>query len=250
MTSFLLAWQFLTILPGGKSHPDISPRDLGRSMSCYPLVGLMLGVILWAAYGLFSHIFPRTLCDGLVILLLVIITGALHLDGLADTLDGMAAGKSAGERLQIMRDHRVGTFGAVGLILILGVKFLALNSLPEEIIGKTLLVALVLSRWSMVQLTYRTPYARPEGGLGKIFKENVRKREMLIATAFSLVAAVFLLRLWGLVLWLAVGVSALGIQLFFEKKIGGVTGDILGAANEIHEILVLLMVAGIFHGFF
>jgi adenosylcobinamide-GDP ribazoletransferase len=250
MTSFLLAWRFLTILPGGKKDADIGSRDLGRSMSYYPLVGLLLGVILWAAYGLFSHAFPRPLCDGLIILLLAILTGALHLDGLADTLDGMAAGKSTEERLRIMRDHRVGTFGVVGLILTLGVKFLALNSLPEEITGKTLLVALVLSRWSMVQLTYRAPYARPEGGLGKIFKENVKKREMVIATAFSLIVATFFLRFWGAVLWLAVGVSALGIQLFFEKKIGGVTGDILGAANEIHEILVLLMVAGFFHGFF
>jgi len=250
MTSFLLAWRFLTILPGGKKDADIGSRDLGRSMSYYPLVGLLLGVILWAAYGLFSHAFPRALCDGLIILLLAILTGALHLDGLADTLDGMAAGKSTEERLRIMRDHRVGTFGVVGLILTLGVKFLALNSLPEEITGKTLLVALVLSRWSMVQLTYRAPYARPEGGLGKIFKENVKKREMVIATASSLIVAAFFLRFWGAVLWLAVGVSALGIQLFFEKKIGGITGDILGAANEIHEILVLLMVAGFFHGFF
>lgn len=250
MTSFLLAWQFLTILPGGKKDADISPRDLGRSMSYYPLVGLLLGTILWGTYWLSSHAFPRTLCDGLVILLLAVVTGALHLDGLADTLDGMAAGKSAEERLRIMRDHRVGTFGAVGLILILGIKFLALNSLPEEIIGKTLLVALALSRWSMVQLTYRAPYARPEGGLGRIFKENVKKREMALATAFSLIIALFLLRFWGAVLWLAVGVSALGIQLFFQKKIGGVTGDILGATNEAHEVLVLLMVSGIFHGFF
>jgi adenosylcobinamide-GDP ribazoletransferase len=249
MTSFLLAWRFLTILPGGKSDVDPSPRDLGRSMACYPLVGLLLGVLLWGAYWLFSHAFPRTLCDGLILLLWVIITGAFHLDGLADTLDGLAAGKSATERLQIMRDHRVGTFGAVGLILILGIKFLALNSLPEEIIGKTLLVTLVLSRWSMVQLTYRTPYARPEGGLGKAFKDNVGKREMWIATASSLVIAVFLLRFWGAVLWLAVGVSALGIQLFFQKKIGGVTGDILGAADEVHEILVLIMGVGIFRGY-
>jgi adenosylcobinamide-GDP ribazoletransferase len=219
-------------------------------MSYYPLVGFLLGVILWGAYWLFSHAFPRTLCDGLVVLLLAAVTGALHLDGLADTLDGMAAGKSAEERLRIMRDHRVGTFGAVGLILILGTKFLALNSLPEEIIGKTLLVALALSRWSMVQLTYRAPYARPEGGLGRIFKENVKKREMAVATAFSLIIAVFLLRFWGAVLWLAVGVSALGIQLLFQKKIGGITGDILGAANETHEVLVLLMISGIFHGFF
>lgn len=250
MTSFILAWRFLTILPGGKNGAEASPEALGRSMAYYPLVGLLLGGILWAGYWVASHAFPRTLCDGLAILLLVIITGALHLDGLADTMDGMAAGKSAEERLRIMRDHRVGTFGAVGLVLILGIKFLALNSLPEEIIGKTLIAALVLSRWSMVQLTYRAPYARPEGGLGKVFKENVKKREMALATAFSLIIAVFLLRFWGAVLWLAVGGSALGIQLLFQRKIGGVTGDILGAANETHEALVLLMVSGIFHGIF
>jgi adenosylcobinamide-GDP ribazoletransferase len=250
MTSFLLAWQFLTLLPGGKKDAEATPELLGRSMAYYPLVGLLIGSILWAAYWLVSHAFPRTLCDGLAILLLVIITGAFHLDGLADTLDGLAAGKTAEERLQIMRDHRVGTFGAVGLVLVLGIKFLALNSLPEEIVGKTLIAALALSRWSMVQLTYRAPYARTEGGLGRVFKENVKKREMALATAFSLIIAVFLLRFWGAVLWLAVGVSALGIQLLFRKKIGGVTGDILGAANETHELLVLVMVAGIFHGFF
>ena len=250
MTGFFLAWQFLTLLPGGIKDAEIGPRDLGRSAAYYPVVGLILGMILWGAYWLLSHAFPRTLCDGLTILLLVILTGALHLDGLADTLDGLAAGKSAAERLQIMRDHRVGTFGAVGLVLILGIKFLALNSLPEEILGKALLVALVLSRWSMVQLIYRAPYARPEGGLGKIFKENVQKREMILATAFSLIVAVFLFRFWGALLWLAVGFSALGIQVFFKRKIGGITGDVLGAANEVHEVLGLLLISGIFHGIF
>ena len=250
MTGFFLAWQFLTLLPGGIKAAEIGPRDLGRSAACYPLVGLLLGMILWGAYWLLSHAFPRALCDGLVIVLLVILTGALHLDGLADTLDGLAAGKSAAERLQIMRDHRVGTFGAVGLILILGIKLLALNSLPEEVLGKALLVALALSRWSMVQLIYRSPYARPEGGLGKIFKEHVRKKEMILATVFSLTAAVFLFRFWGALLWLAVGFSTLGIQVFFARKIGGITGDVLGAANEIHEVLALLLVSGIYHGIY
>jgi adenosylcobinamide-GDP ribazoletransferase len=250
MTGFFLAWRFLTLLPGGIKDAEIAPRDLGRSAAYYPLVGLILGMVLWGSYWLLSHAFPRTLCDGLAILLLVILTGALHLDGLADTLDGLAAGKSAAERLQIMRDHRVGTFGAVGLIVILGIKFLALNSLPEEVLGKALLVSLALSRWSMVQLIYRAPYARPEGGLGKVFKENVRKGEMILATALSLIAAVFLFRFWGALLWLTIGFSALGIQVFFKRKIGGITGDVLGAANEVHEVLALLLISGIYHGIF
>jgi adenosylcobinamide-GDP ribazoletransferase len=250
MTSFFLAWQFLTILPGWRSEQEVSPPLLGRSTAFYPLVGLLLGLILWAAYWVFSLAFSRTVCDGLVLLVLVLITGAFHLDGMADTLDGMAAGKSTEERLLIMKDHRVGTFGVVGLIMILGIKFLALNSLPDEILGKSLAAALVLSRWSMVQLIYRAPYARPEGGLGKVFKENVKRREMILATATSLILAVLLLRLWGALLWLIIGVFTLGIQALFKRKIGGVTGDVLGAANEVNEVLVLLLISGIFRVFF
>ena len=250
LTGFFLAWRFLTILPGGRENPDPPPRDLGRSTAYYPLVGLFLGMLLWGAFWLLAQAFPRPLCDGLVILLLVLLTGAFHLDGLADSLDGLAAGKTPAERLQIMRDHRVGAFGAVGLILILGIKFLALNSLPGEVLGKALLVSPALSRWSMVQLIYRSPCARPEGGLGKIFKENVRKREMAAATALSLAAAISLFRFWGAVLWLMIGVSALGVQALFTRRIGGITGDVLGAANEIHEVLALLILSGIYHRFY
>jgi adenosylcobinamide-GDP ribazoletransferase len=247
MTSFFLAWRFLTILPGGGSEGETSPRLLGRSMGFYPLVGLLLGMILWAAYWMLSAAFSRTVCDGLVLLLLVLITGAFHLDGLADSLDGMAAGKSAQERLLIMRDHRVGTFGVVGLLSVLGIKFLALNSLPEEVLGKSLAVALVLGRWSMVELIYRAPYARPEGGLGRVFKENVKRREMILAGATSLILSVLLLRFWGALLWLAVTVFTLGIQFLFLRRLGGVTGDVLGASNEVNEVLVLILTSGIFH---
>ena len=249
MTSFFLAWQFLTILPGVRSDREVSPQLLGRSMAFYPLVGLLLGLILWAAYWVFSLAFSRAVCDGLVLLVLVLVTGAFHLDGMADTLDGMAAGRSTEERLVIMKDHRVGTFGVVGLIMVLGIKFLALNSLPEEILGKSLTAALILSRWSMVQLIYRSPYARPEGGLGKVFKENVKKTEMILATVTSLILSVLLLRLWGALLWLIIGVFTLGIQALFERKLGGVTGDVLGAANEVNEVLGLLMISGIFRIF-
>jgi adenosylcobinamide-GDP ribazoletransferase len=102
----------------------------------------------------------------------------------------------------------------------------------------------------MVQLIYRSPYARPEGGLGKVFKENVRRGEMILATAFSLIVAVFLFRFWGAILWLAVGLSSVGIQAFFARKIGGITGDVLGAANEVHEVLALLVISGIYHGIY
>ena len=247
MNSFSLAWQFLTILPWRKSDQEIDPRLLGRSMAFYPVIGLLLGLILWAAHWLFSLAFPRTLADGLVVMLLVLLTGAFHLDGLADTCDGLASGKTPEERMKIMKDHRVGTFGVVGLILILGIKFLALDSLPDSAGGTALLLALVLSRWSMVQLTYRASYVRREGGLGLPFKETLTKREMVVATATSLVLSFFFYRFWGVILWLVVGVFTLLFQRFFEKKIGGITGDVLGAANETNEVLVLILMSGMLH---
>ncbi len=239
MRTFSLAWQFLTILPWRKREEEIDPRLLGRSMAFYPMIGLLLGLILWAAHWACSFVFPRAVCDGLVIMLLTILTGALHLDGLADTCDGLASGKSPEERLKIMKDHRVGTFGVVGLILILGMKFLALNSLPDAAVGAGLLFALVLGRWSMVQLTYRAPYVRPEGGLGLAFEENLTRREVIITAATSLFLGFFFWRVWGVILCLIVGLFTLLFQRFFEKKIGGITGDVLGAANEVNEVLVL-----------
>lgn len=245
MKAFFLAWQFLTILPGKKEKREIEPHLWGRSMAFYPIIGLILGLIIWGEYFIFVHFFPRNLADGLVITFLIIFTGALHLDGLADTCDGLAFGKTAEERLQIMKDHHIGTFGVVSLIGILGVKFLSLNSLPDWAVMRVLLLALVLSRWSMVQITYRTPYARREGGLGRRFKDNIRKKDMVLATSFSLFLSFFLFRFWGMLIWLAVGTFTLGVQKFLEKKFNGFTGDSLGATNELNEVMVFILACGL-----
>ena len=239
MKSFFLAWQFLTIFPW-RSEQEIDPRLLGWSMAFYQMVGLLLGLMLWGFHWTCSWVFPRALGDGLVVMLLSIITGGLHLDGLADTCDGMASGKSPEERMKIMKDHRVGTFGVVGLILILGMKYLALNSLPDKAVGPGLLLALILGRWSMVQLTYRAPYARQEGGLGLPFKENLRKKDVILAAVSSLILTFSFWRFWGLFLFLLAGVFTLFFQKFFEKRIGGITGDVLGAGNEVNEVVVLV----------
>lgn len=245
MRAFFLAWQFLTILPGKREEREIDPHLWGRSMAFYPLIGLILGLIIWLSYFIFDYFLPRNLADGLLIILLIICTGALHLDGLADTCDGLAFGKTAEERLRIMKDHHLGTFAVVSLIGIIGVKFLALNSLPDWAVMRTLLLALVLSRWSMVQITYRTPYARREGGLGRSFKDNLGKKDMVIASSFALVLSFFLFRFWGMLIWLAVGVFTLGLQKFFEKKFNGFTGDTLGATNELNEVMVFILASGL-----
>ncbi len=242
MNGFSLAWQFLTILPWRRGEPQ--PGAMGRSLAFYPMIGLLLGLILWAFFWLASLALPRGICAGLTVLLSVVLTGALHSDGLADTLDGLAFGRTAEERLQIMRDHRVGAFGVLGLIFVLGLKFVALDSLPAGAVGRSLLAALVLGRWSMVHLLYRSPYARPEG-LGRAFKDTLRKRELVAAGITSLIFLFACFHFWGIILWLCSGIFAACFQAFFEKRIGGVTGDVLGASNEANEVLALILISGI-----
>jgi adenosylcobinamide-GDP ribazoletransferase len=244
MTRFSLAWQFLTVLPWVRTRGEADPRLLGPSMAYYPLIGLLLGLLLWIPFWFLVWVFPRSLADGLLLLLLVLLTGAFHLDGLADTLDGLAHGKTPEERMRIMKDHRVGAFGVIGLILILGIKFLALDSLPKQTAIKGLLVALALSRYSMVQLLLRAPYARKEGGLGLAFKETLTKKEWIAAGIFSLGCSLLVFKLPGFFLWGLVVLSTFLLEIFFVRKMGGVTGDVLGAANEINETLILVGIAG------
>ena len=244
MTRFFLAWQFLTVLPGWRFKGEADPRLLGPSMACYPLIGLLLGLFLWISFWFLIWVFPKSLADGLLLLLLVLLTGALHLDGLADTLDGLAHGKTPEERMQIMKDHRVGAFGVIGLILILGIKFLALNSLSGQTAIQGLVAALALSRYSMVQVLYRSPYARKEGGLGLAFKETLTKKDWVLAGIFSLAISLLFLRMQGFLLWGLTVLSAFLLEKFFVRKMGGVTGDILGAGNELNETLILVAIAG------
>ena len=244
MNAFILAWQFLTILPLTKKGEKGDPRNFGRSMAYFPAIGLILGLILWGTAQVFTGFFPEAVADGLVISLLVILTGAFHLDGLADTLDGLAFGRSPESRLQIMKEHPIGSFGVVGLIVALGLKFTAYHSLPADWAGTAFILALMLGRGSMVQVLYRSPYARPEGGLGKIFKEHLGKRELIISTATSLAFSLFFFRVWGFFLWLATVIFSGWLEIYFKKKIGGVTGDILGTANELNETLTLLLLSG------
>jgi adenosylcobinamide-GDP ribazoletransferase len=246
MNSFFLAWQFLTIVPLRRTGTEMDCRLFGRSMAYYPVIGFLLGALLWGAGWILSGIFPRPVADGMVILLLVVLTGAFHLDGLADTLDGMAFGKSKEKRLQIMKEHHIGAFGVVGLILILGCKYAAFHSLPAEWAPKALIVALILGRSSMVQVLHLSPYARAEGGLGAVFKENLGKGEAVLSAASALVFSLFFFRGWGILLWLAAICSSWAIAVYFQRRLGGVTGDILGGTNEVNEALTLVFLSGLF----
>ena len=240
MKNFLRALSFLTILPCGQVTLS-EERELARSMAFFPLVRLVIGLILSLGNYLFSLLFPQTLALWLTIGLLVFLTRGLHLDGFADTLDGLATGGPKEKILEVMRDSRIGAFGVIGLILLIGAKYLALDQIPGSPIYYSLILMTVTARNSMVLVCYRSPYAIPEGGLAKPFSENVKPREMIISLASACVIA-FILQGWkGLLLFVAICLFSLGYRFFFIKKLGGITGDVLGAANELSELLCLLL---------
>lgn len=240
--SFFAAWQFLTIIPLGRAHHEPTAKELAGSMSWYPMIGLLLGGLLVLSDRLFAVVVPRSVGDLLVIVVLVGVTGALHQDGLADMVDGLAGGKTPSGRLAIMRDPRIGAVGATALLLALGLRYAGLLALPQPIRLPVLLCLPAVGRWAMVIGAWGAPYARAEGGLAAPFLLELSWREVLCATA--VVGAALL---WGmgpvgaLAACAAAACAARAITALACRLCGGVTGDTLGATNEAAEIAFLLL---------
>ncbi len=241
MKTFLQAFSFLTILPVG--HPSLSEgKELARSMAFFPLVGLIIGLILTLGYYLFSFLFSGALILWLTIGLLAFLTRGLHLDGFADTIDGLGSGGPREKILEVMRDSRIGAFGVIGLILLIGAKYFALDQIPRTTIPYALILMAVTGRNAMVLVCYRSPYARLEGGLAKPFTENLGAREIILSLATAFGIALCVMGTHGVAVFIGIGLFSLVYRYFFIKKLGGVTGDILGGANELAELLCLLLV--------
>ena len=242
---FLTALRFLTIIPvpGEQVFRD---EDMGKSMAFFPLVGLLIGLVLAGIRYVLGMVLPSPVADILVIAVLVMMTGALHLDGLADTSDGLAGGKDRERTLAIMRDSRIGSFGVVGLVIILILKAAALIEIPAGIKREALMVMPVLGRWSTVQLATWINYAGKGYGTGLAFTQYVGRKEGLFSTIITaaIVAVIFGVR--GVFVLLTVAVLTLFLGLFFKKRIGGVTGDIMGAVCEISEVGVLILICAFF----
>ena len=238
-STFPLALTFLTVLPW-RGQGQVGPQDLARSMFWFPWVGLILGLGFGAGLLIFQRIFPPAVAAALLLTLTVLATRGLHLDGLADTVDGLGGGRNPQERLAIMKDSRLGAFGAVSLFLGLLLKFTLFLAWAGQAAVPGLIFFPVLSRWGMVFLAYLSPYARPEGGLGQAMTTGVTGRVLGGATFSALVLALLTIRGRGLLLMAAAAAAVWLLSIYFQKRLGGVTGDVLGAANEILEILVLL----------
>ena len=238
MSAFLIALQFLTRLPVRLTH---WPEDavVGRSLLWYPLVGLLLGSLLLLAGELLR---PLALLPVAAVLLVlwVGLTGALHLDGLADSVDAWAGGRGEAARtLALMKDPRCGPMAVTALVLLLLVKFTALVALlgSNELYG--LLLAVLLGRVALLALLLGTPYVRA-GGLGSVLVAQAPRQAGWLLVLASL-AGVLLCGLDGLLALLAAALVFVLWRRSMLARIGGTTGDTAGAMVELVEAAVVLV---------
>ena len=246
---FLAALSFLTIIHVPLRR-EISPEEAGRSLGYFPVVGVIIGLGLAGLNWLLGLFLPPAVTGGLLIVFLVVISGALHLDGFVDTCDGIAAHKTVEDRWRVMHDSRVGAFGIVGAVLLLLVKYVSLTSVPESWLTATLVLMPVVSRWAMVYAVFAYPYARPTG-LGKAFKQGASGPSFVVATVIT--AAVVIGVVWladvtyfywaGLAIIIVVWVIVVSMVEYLKRKFSGLTGDTYGAINEVVEVGVLILVS-------
>jgi adenosylcobinamide-GDP ribazoletransferase len=234
-----LAFRYLTIAPI-PAGAHVEPTTLGRAAAWFPLIGLALGLVVAGAERVISALFPALLDALLTVTLWKLLTGGLHLDGLADCLDGLV-GRDAAERLRIMRDSRIGAFGAIGLILFLLLEVAAVSELSSETRWHALIAAPALARAIPPLVAWIFPSATPLGQ-GAMFRSGLTRARVLVALALGAAIAFAALGVTGLVVVVLAVAVGLVLGWFFTRQLGGVTGDVLGATIEVAELIALLTV--------
>ncbi|MBI5653664.1 MAG: adenosylcobinamide-GDP ribazoletransferase [Chloroflexi bacterium] len=234
---FLAALSFLTSIP---INLAFTPNQVGRSLTFFPVIGLIVGAILVALDFALSRVFPALVVNALVIGASIVLTGALHLDGWMDFCDAMFGHKTLDARLRIMREPQVGAFGVAGAIILLLIKFAALASLAGGVRSIALLLAPLIARWAIAYALFIYPYARAVGK-GSAFKEHARKSDLWIGTILALVIAMVIAQVIGAAMLMLAWLIVLGIARFSIQRIEGLTGDVYGAMNEIIETTIWIL---------
>jgi adenosylcobinamide-GDP ribazoletransferase len=231
------ALQFLTILPLGK------PADFPghRMVPYFPLAGLFLGLLLALIDTVFQYIFPLSIVSLIDVVFLAVVTGALHLDGLADTADGLFSHRSREESLRIMKDSRVGTMGILALIFVLGIKWAGISSLHDHRVFYLVIVP-AYARGAFTIAIRFLDYIRPEGGTAKEFFADNRSIRSL-GWLFAPVVFSMWLGFRGIILNAVFIAIVMPVTIYYKKRLGGITGDMLGALGEVTEAGLFLFAA-------
>ncbi|MFC5477227.1 adenosylcobinamide-GDP ribazoletransferase [Massilia suwonensis] len=241
---FFIALQFFTRLPIPR-WVGFQPDWLHQSSRYFPLVGCVVAAVAAAVYFLAALVLPAPVAAVLSTAASIYITGAFHEDGFADTCDGFGGGLNPERVLEIMKDSRVGAYGAIGIACMLGLKCTALAMLPPGSAIAALFLAHPLSRLAATSLIWRMDYARAEGK-AKPMAQQMQTSEFVIAACTALLPAVLLLHVGALspaalgASLLTASLAALWLARMFQRRIGGYTGDCLGAVQQLAEVAIYL----------
>lgn len=232
------AFQFLTrisVIP-----VEYQPDTLSRAAAYFPLVGLAVGAAAVLLHLLLIPHFSRLICALAVVIFFVLITGGLHEDGLADVADAFGGGWDSEQILRILKDSRIGSFGAIALALSLGARCLLIAALPLGRFAGFLISAHVLCRWTVLPLGHFLKSARGEDGQAARIARKIGLKSIIIGTVLAFGIAAFLLRTRS---WVVIIVAVIVTCLtgsYYQRRIGGVTGDCFGATIQLTEIAVYL----------
>ncbi len=244
-----LAIKFLTIIPvisfpppnNTNQNEEVLAENFANSMAFFPLVGMLIGILLVVLRRIFYYLDISSLVgDTLVLIVWIWLSGGLHLDGFADSVDGFLGGHGQEEILKIMKDSATGAKGVVALVSLLLLKFVLLAEMPLWLKDAALFFTPAIGRWSMVIAAFLGKPARLKDSMGKLFMDYVGWREVIFASLTITVIGILLFKLYFLLL-VIIGIEiVLLILKYCQKRIGGISGDILGAINEIVELSILL----------
>ncbi len=251
MRKLILAFQFLTIIPV-KDTGEIPDEEMGRVAASFPVVGFAEGTVLACLAFLLLKILPAEVVSALLVLVMTILNGGLHLDGLADTFDAIAARGDSERKLSIMKDSSTGPAGVISIVIVLLLTYVLLNAVhfhaSKDLYFGIVLLMPVVSRWTMVPALYYGKPARQDG-LGKVFIEFTGLRELILSTLLMfLVVVMYALVFSDVNLFVSFcmmnfpvlyGFCLLTVW-FSNIHFEGLTGDILGAVNEIAKLLFLI----------
>jgi adenosylcobinamide-GDP ribazoletransferase len=253
-TLFLVAIQFLTQLPVPGLH-GFEPDWLARSARYFPLVGVLVGLISVGVWWLAGLVFPPTVAVGSMIAASLLLTGAFHEDGFADVCDGFGGGRTPDAVLAIMKDSRIGAYGAIGIGMMLALKWVTLISLPRALIPLTVVSAHMVSRWCAIGLIWRLSYVRADADAkSKPLAGSLSAGDWLTSGVLGILGLLPMILLsdprggpGARVLLPAFALAAGGAALagaYFKTRLGGYTGDCLGAAQQLSELVFLLATLG------
>lgn len=242
MSGFRVALSFLTRVPAAAASDD--DGDVGRSIPWFPVIGALIGAAVAAVYALCAEFLPQVLASSLALGFGMLLTGGFHEDGLGDTADAFGGGWTRDDRLSIMKDSRQGTFGVLAITMSVLIRVVALAALSPAVALAVLPTAHAFGRAGSMWLLTLIPTASADG-LGARYAEVASRRRAAVGSGAALLVGAALTGVWAGAFAVACIVAIGAIGSLSVQKIGGVTGDVAGAAEQLSEMAVLVVAAAV-----